>query len=297
MEVTILEAHNPPAMPVLAVQAGTVRGQMKLERNRAFRLPHPGSDAQDVSITLFEQIASQVLSVEEGENSKTYEIPCKRDDGIASKVKLQIRRSPPDPTKQGADFCGASKEYLEQHRVQQLVQALIQDVLKAQPANPYRYMLDRLRSSGPSDAPAQDTATPSADVLGASGVPVPVPPASPPPGATPSFRRGRHQAAAKPAAGTDDAAQETSEDSARHRRSDARVAARASIDLLLRSSSDLSCAMGSARERRSEARSAARVSIDLILGGLCPSIGGSLNSAREIRQAARAEARSLQRAL
>lgn len=44
MEVTILEAHNPPAMPVLAVQAGTVRGQMKLERNRAFRLPHPGSE-------------------------------------------------------------------------------------------------------------------------------------------------------------------------------------------------------------------------------------------------------------
>lgn len=40
---------------------------------------------------------------------------------------------------------GVTKDYLDQHHLQQRVQGLIQDVLREQPDDPYRYMLTQLR--------------------------------------------------------------------------------------------------------------------------------------------------------
>merc|ERR1712232_61988 len=40
---------------------------------------------------------------------------------------------------------GQTKEYLNQHLLQQHIQVLIQDVLRQQPENPYEYMLEQLK--------------------------------------------------------------------------------------------------------------------------------------------------------
>merc|ERR1719150_863492 len=78
-------------------------------------------------------------------------------DGEASRVKLRIRRNrealaandkietPKAPAAQ--DSVGVTRDYLDHHQLQQRIQSLIQDVLREQPDDPYRYTLEQLRRS------------------------------------------------------------------------------------------------------------------------------------------------------
>lgn len=141
MEVVVIDVANPPAKPVLAIKAGTVRRQRTLEVNQSFLVPRKSGGVQ---VTLFQQLASQLLP-DDGKPEVVCNIPVRKPDGAASQVKLRIQRG--EPKGQVEDAVALTREYLEQHKLQQCIQNLIQDVLRHQPDDPFRYMLDHLRSS------------------------------------------------------------------------------------------------------------------------------------------------------
>lgn len=149
LEFICLDAANLPPKPVLAVKTGTVRRQVKLEVNHPFVVPDPGPSSVQVEVALFQQLASQLLP-DEGSADNTCAIPVRRPNGTASQVKLSIHRgasSSASASKAATedDTMGVTKDYLDQHHLQQRVQGLIQDVLREQPEDPYRYMLTQLR--------------------------------------------------------------------------------------------------------------------------------------------------------
>lgn len=149
MEVTCLEVSNPPAKAVLAIHAGSVRRQAKLEVNAPFIIPHQGTESGPIWVSLFQQLATQVLP--EDKQPEVYcSIPVSNSDGASKNVQLRIRRgdalianSGPKPPP--VDSIGVTRDYLEHHQLQQRIQSLIQDVLREQPDNPYKYMVEQLR--------------------------------------------------------------------------------------------------------------------------------------------------------
>jgi hypothetical protein len=154
MEVNVVEAANLPSRPVMAIHAGSVRRQAKLEVNSPFVIPHPGAQCGSMEVTVFHQIASQVLPCENTSESFC-SIPVSGRDGGSSMVQLRVRRgeaalaamSTDNVKKPGSaeDSITMTRDYLENHQLQQCIQNLIQDVLRVQPNNPYQYMLEQLR--------------------------------------------------------------------------------------------------------------------------------------------------------
>lgn len=143
----MLEVTNLPSKPVLAIHAGSVRRQAKLEVNRPFVIPHPGSQTGPVKVSLLQQLATHVLP-----HDTTPEvfcnIPVKTLDGRSSEVQLRIRRGEAANAGKQQKTDGnmeVTRDYLEHHQLQQKIQSLIQDVLREQPENPYKYMLQLLK--------------------------------------------------------------------------------------------------------------------------------------------------------
>lgn len=163
----MLDVTNPPSKPVLAIHAGTVRRQAKLEVNQPFVIPHPGTQTGTVEVSLFQQLASHVLP---SDNTPEVfcDIPVKKLDGQQSKVQLRVRRgnatnanATPDKIK-ADDSMVLTRDYLDHHQLQQRIQSLIQDVLREQPENPYKYMLGQLRKAkGGAGATKPEAATPA----------------------------------------------------------------------------------------------------------------------------------------
>lgn len=163
----MLDVTNPPTRPVLAIHAGSVRRQAKLEVNQPFVIPHPGSQNGPVEVSLFQQLASHVLPSDNAPEVFCA-IPVKKLDGSSSLVKLCVRRGDAAKPQKHDDSMGVTRDYLDQHQLQQRIQSLIQALLREQPDNPYKYMTEVLRkaqSGGRSDnqevAPA--AAQPSQD--------------------------------------------------------------------------------------------------------------------------------------
>jgi hypothetical protein len=194
MEVTVLEAANLPNRPVMAIHAGSVRRQAKLEVNSPFVIPHPGAQCGSVEVSVFQQIASQVLLCDNPSES-VCSIPVSSRDGTSSLVQLRVRRGDAalsaisaDKVKPGSaeDSIGMTRDYLDHHQLQQCIQKLIQDVLRVQPDNPYKYMLEQLRKENGSNATALykglATAQSKTDAVADSQEPlVPRPPEKPKP--------------------------------------------------------------------------------------------------------------------
>lgn len=192
MEVTVLEVKNPPAKPVLAIHAGSVRRQAKLEVNQPFVIPHPGSQTGAVEVSLFQQLASQVLPSDNTPESFC-NIPVKKPNGVTSQVQLRVRRgAAANSNKEGVkseDSMGVTRDYLDHHQLQQRIQSLIQDVLREQPENPYKYMLQQLRkaqSGGKNDKEPAIASSPASPTQDAKST-VPRPPEAP----KPAVARGR----------------------------------------------------------------------------------------------------------
>lgn len=158
MEITILEAlPSLPSKPVLAIHApaGGVRRQAKLEVNQPIVVPYPCALTGKMEVTLFNQMASGFLLEENSkqpDGASTCSLPVRRTDGEASQVKLGVRRGPNKESDRNAsllaqDSISVTRDYLEHHQLQARIQNLIQDVLGEQPANPYRFMLERLQAT------------------------------------------------------------------------------------------------------------------------------------------------------
>eukprot|EP00927_Polykrikos_kofoidii_P053635 TRINITY_DN48226_c0_g1_i1.p1 TRINITY_DN48226_c0_g1~~TRINITY_DN48226_c0_g1_i1.p1 ORF type:complete len:409 (+),score=54.87 TRINITY_DN48226_c0_g1_i1:99-1325(+) len=145
MEVTVVEAQGPPSRPVLAMHTGSVRRQAKMEVNQPFILPHPGEMGCSVDVALFQELASHTLR-----NACQAEVVCKipvrKPDGGTSQVKLLVRPSVAASLPRRVDDT-SGKDYIDQHNMQSHIQSLIQDVLRDQPGDPYKYMLEQLKQS------------------------------------------------------------------------------------------------------------------------------------------------------
>lgn len=136
----MVNASNLPPKPILAVHAGSVRRQMKLEMNHPFVLPNPG-EKTSVEVSVFQQLASQLLP-EDGKEETKCTIPVRRPDGTPTQVRLEIRR---DGSQEEPKDGQCIQTYLEEHKVQQRIQSLIQEVLREAPEDPYKFMLQHLR--------------------------------------------------------------------------------------------------------------------------------------------------------
>lgn len=186
MEFTVVSAANLPPKPVLAVHAGDVRRQIKLEVNHPFVLPDTGSKPAHVEVSIYQQLASQLLP-EDGHSETACTIPVRRPDGTPTHVKLQVQREEWHKAKAKDSQC--VQDYLETHKVQQRIQNLIQDVLREAPDDPYQFMLQQLRESQAS------TSRPS---FRSKEPLVPHPPDKPkPPGSRPAPAAGRMLTAPK----------------------------------------------------------------------------------------------------
>lgn len=144
MEVIVLDVVNPPVGPVLSIQAGTTRRQTKLEVNQPFALPNSSGCSGQVQVTLYQQLASQSLP-NEAKPEAVCCIPVRRPDGGNTEVKLKLTKSPGKPAAGEEHARAAAEQYLKTHGVQGHIQGLIQDVLKEQPKDPFRYMVQQLR--------------------------------------------------------------------------------------------------------------------------------------------------------
>mmetsp|Transcript_49905 Transcript_49905/g.93543 ORF Transcript_49905/g.93543 Transcript_49905/m.93543 type:complete len:354 (-) Transcript_49905:295-1356(-) len=267
MEVTCLDVSNPPAKPVLAIHAGSVRRQAKLEVNSPFVIPHPGSQSGPVEVSLFQQLASQVLP-DDGKAEVFCNIPVRTLDGAASQVQLRIRRGDAALTNDGPkggtnDSIGLTRDYLDHHQLQQRIQSLIQDVLREQPENPYKYMLEQLRKAQ-AEKSKKDEPTPAAEQASAEAPKQPMaprPPAQPKPEKT-----GRNLHSQTKPASDSKAVEVAVPNGVKPPQSQAHAAARYSISLVLRGKSCLAAAEESLRQ--SARREAAKSMTALVMGAV-----------------------------
>lgn len=188
MEITVVESTNVPQRPVLAIHAGSVRRQVKLEANQPFSIPHPGS-CTSMEVTIFQQLASQLLPAH-GRHEVTCTIPVRISDKASTQVKLLVRRPEAANVKaEEEDAVGGTRDYLDHHQLQHRVQCLIQDVLRDQPVDPFRHMLQLLKQwkANGGELPkshgeaAPDKASAAAPTAGQEAPLVPRPPDKPKP--------------------------------------------------------------------------------------------------------------------
>lgn len=295
MEVTVLDVTNPPTKPVLAIHAGSVRRQAKLEVNQPFVIPHPGSQTGPVEVSLFQQLASCMLPSDSAPEAFC-NIPFKKDDGQSSQVKLRVRRGEAvnaGKKQKTDDDVGLTRDYLDHHQLQQRIQSLIQDVLREQPENPYKYMVEQLRKSqdgtrSKESTQSSDQATPApaaAETAAAQPAAAPVTTQEPAPSAPavprppeqpkPSSTRGRNaklsvkgpEVAKIDDFGDDDASYVPT--------GEAQVAARFSVTNLLRMPL---CQKAAEQSLRNSARSAAAVSMSgLVLNSVKEKIAAEVS--------------------
>lgn len=164
---------------------------------RTLQLPDLGDAAGGVQVTLYQRLTSQALPFDDGQQEVTCDIPVVTTDGAASHVKLRVRREAPRGIKEGSEATNSERDYLEQHKLQHQLQALIQDVLRAQPGDPFAFMAESLREGRRERVEAMQPAAGEAKAKGAVVCPplAPRPPEKPPPAAA-AFRKARHHAGA-----------------------------------------------------------------------------------------------------
>lgn len=188
MEVTVLDIQNMPKRPVIAIRVGSALKHAELALNTPFNVPSRGVQDSCVKVSLYERLGTQTIPDAE-EHESICNVPIRAPDGKCSQVKLQIRRG-----KNGVSLADAKRNnegveaYLNTHQLEARLQGLFETVLKKQPVDPYRCMIEELqkvRSATQAKEPASEEA---------SAAPVPKAPVAP---AEPRPQNARPSPAAK----------------------------------------------------------------------------------------------------
>lgn len=166
------EVLSAPDKAQLAISTGAVRRQVDLEVNKPFNVPHHG-ERGPLMVNLLQPIGCKELQYgeltkacdTEGENGRkgcVYSVPVQKRDGSQTEVQLQVRpketngesppqspkRRPQSPTKNGLIHTSDQmRDYLDTHQLQERVQMLLSEVLKAKPENPFNFMVEQLKMS------------------------------------------------------------------------------------------------------------------------------------------------------
>ncbi|CAE7592225.1 Cacna1h [Symbiodinium sp. CCMP2592] len=143
MEVKILQADGLPQDGLIAFKVGSERKQNKMEVGHPCTVMMPTSGPTTCSVSVLKSMGGGELPVPKTaeEGGGKMKVPVVKPDGTTSELLVQTR---PLPTK-SAEMDDAAKKMQEQAR--ETVQALLSELLRDQPADPYAFMLQRLKAS------------------------------------------------------------------------------------------------------------------------------------------------------
>jgi len=167
----VLEAQNMPKKPVVAIRLGGSLRHVDMALNTPFNVPVHGLQDNRIKVSLYEQLGTQTIPDAADELESEISVPVRSPDGSCSQVKLKVRRGQPST---GPNFRTSSidiEDYLSHHQLEARMQSLFEIVLKQQPQDPYRCMIEELQrvkksGEGPAlslaDAKSSCAKTPSA---------------------------------------------------------------------------------------------------------------------------------------
>jgi len=165
MEVNLITKNEIPEESILSIRAGTVRRQATIASGRPFRFPKISMDENPLKIDILKQIGSAYLVMKPGEEQ--YKVTFQTSEGVPS-MACEVEVKPVEilegmdtgngevvDKKAEAASAKEAKDYLENHKVLQFVQAVLQTVIKERPSDPYAYIARHFMSGyEPADSKA-----------------------------------------------------------------------------------------------------------------------------------------------
>ncbi|CAJ1421392.1 unnamed protein product [Effrenium voratum] len=136
MEVSILEGKGLPPDALVALKVGTQRKATKIEA-----APRKvDMAAGKCLVTVLQSMGGGDLTMPKGAqgDAVTTKLPVVKPDGTKTKILIQAKPA----EKQNLD----EKSLKLQEKANNIIQGLMSDVLEQQPADPYAFMLQKLRA-------------------------------------------------------------------------------------------------------------------------------------------------------
>jgi hypothetical protein len=178
MEVSVYDTGELPEGCILSIRAGNTRRQAPLPLSEPFRFPNLPFNARHFKVDVLHTRGSGRLDINAGGDEESYIVPVALADGKEAKIGLTVREQPALCGKRAAelkqldrsmrvDGCGAvetvtpsaspspgdkaskvardTREYARDHNLHNLVQEMLQYVLRERPDAPYAFMSTYLK--------------------------------------------------------------------------------------------------------------------------------------------------------
>lgn len=143
----MLEAQNTPKKSVIAVRVGSALRHAEFALNTPFHVPTGGIiDSQDpqINVSLYEKLGTSTIA-DADESESICNVPVRTPNGVCTQVTLRIRRGQTQSIAEAKRTQAGVEDYLDKHQLEARLQGLFEIVLKKQPQNPYRCMIEELR--------------------------------------------------------------------------------------------------------------------------------------------------------
>jgi len=167
----VFDTTDLPEGCILSIRAGNTRRQAPLPLSEPFRFPNLPFNARHFKVDVLATCGSGRLDINAGGEEESYIVPVMLADGVEAKVGLTVREQPSlcgkraaelkqldrsmraSPTEQPVTPTGSNspadkaskaardtREYARDHNLHNLVQEMLQYVLRERPDAPYAFM-------------------------------------------------------------------------------------------------------------------------------------------------------------
>lgn len=176
MEVAVYDTNDLPEGCILSIRAGNTRRQAPLPLSEPFRFPNLPFNARHFKVDVLHTRGSGRLDINAGGEEESYVVPILLTDGSEAKVGLTVREQPslcgkraaelkqldrsmrvqdppsaeptpstpppgsPAPGDKASKVARDTREYARDHNLHNLVQEMLQYVLRERPDAPYAFM-------------------------------------------------------------------------------------------------------------------------------------------------------------
>lgn len=173
MEVNVFETTGLPEGCILSIRAGSTRRQAPLPLTEPFRFPNLPFNARNFKIDVLHTQGSGRLEINAGGEGESYVVPVLMKDGTEGKVGFTVHEQPSlcgkraaelkqldrsmrseaspmiasqttseslSPTEKASKIARDTREYARDHNLHNLVQEMLQYVLRERPDAPYAFM-------------------------------------------------------------------------------------------------------------------------------------------------------------
>jgi len=176
MEVSVFDTGDLPEGCILSIRAGNTRRQAPLPLSEPFRFPNLPFNARHFKVDVLHTRGSGRLDITAGGAEETYSVPVLLADGKEAKLGLTVREQPalcgkraaelkqldrsmrvetavgtvtpgasPSPGEKASKVARDTREYARDHNLHNLVQEMLQYVLRERPDAPYAFMSTYLK--------------------------------------------------------------------------------------------------------------------------------------------------------